>query len=545
MQYDAIVIGAGMSGMYALHKLRQMRMSVRVLDAGADVGGTWYWNRYPGCRFDSETISYCYSFSEEILQEWDWTETFSSQPETLKYLHFVADKLDLRKDIEFNQRVVEATYCEPDNSWTVRTATGQTWNGKYLITALGVLSMPTLPKFPGMETFNGMSFHTADWPKTPMDLTGRRVAVVGTGASGVQVIQEMGKIAGQLTVFQRTAPWCCPLRNEKITPERMREIKANWATIFARCRKTLAGFLHDPDPRKAFDVSAEEREAHFEKLYNEPGFAIWIGNFHDIFTDRRAADAIGEFVANKIRQRVKDPVVAEMLIPKDIPFGTRRVPMETNYFEVYNQPNVKLVDLKATPIERMTPHGLMVDGEELPFDVIVYATGFDAIVGALNRIDITGIDGQKLRDRWSQGPQTYMGLQISGFPNMFTIAGPHSGASFCNMTRCSETTVDYITDILQHMRANGFDRVEAEVAAEDSWTRRVHEKAEPLLLTQVDSWWTAVNSNIDRGRRTLFYVGGQEDYRAYCEDVVANGYKGFAMSKSRDDRGARQRRSNQ
>ncbi|MEK7687275.1 MAG: NAD(P)/FAD-dependent oxidoreductase, partial [Pseudomonadota bacterium] len=435
LDYDAIIIGAGISGLYQLYRLRELGMRVRVLEAGTGVGGTWYWNRYPGARFDSESYSYGYSFSQELLDEWHWTEHFSPQPETLRYLNFVADKFDLRRDIQFKSRVSAAHYGDETRSWDVTLEDGSHFTSRFLITAIGPLSAPTMPRIPGVESFKGQSCHTARWPHEPVSFEGKRVAVIGTGATGVQTIQEVAKTAGHLTVFQRTPNWCAPLHNGKIGEEEMREIRAGYPEMFKRCQETFACFLHTPDPRGTFEVTPEEREAFWEKLYGDKGFGIWQGNFRDMLVDRKANALISDFVARKIRQRVKDQAVAEKLIPKNHGFGTRRVPLETKYYEVYNQPNVTLIDINETPIERITPTGIKTGGiktggiktggAEYEFDIIIYATGFDAITGSFDRIDIRGAGGLKLKDKWQGGPKTYLGVQVEGFPNMMMLMGPH------------------------------------------------------------------------------------------------------------------------
>ena len=390
MDFDAVVIGAGVSGLYQLYRLRELGLRVRVFEAGTGVGGTWYWNRYPGARFDSESWTYGYSFSQELLEEWDWEEHFAAQPETERYLNYVADKFDLRRDIQFRSRVTAAHYQEDTRSWDVILEDGRRYTTRLLITAIGVLSAATMPTIPGVATFQGQSCHTHYWPKEPVRFEGKRVAVIGTGATGVQTITEVAKTAGHLTVFQRTPQWCAPLHNAKIGKEEMNRIRADYPEIFARCQETYGCFIHATDPRATFEVTPEEREAFWEKLYGEPGFGIWMGNFRDILVDREANTLISDFLARKIRQRVKDPAVAEKLIPKNHGFGTRRVPLESGYFEVYNQPNVTLVDLNETPIERITPTGIKTSDAEYAFDIIIYATGFDAITGAFDRIDIRG-----------------------------------------------------------------------------------------------------------------------------------------------------------
>jgi cation diffusion facilitator CzcD-associated flavoprotein CzcO len=528
--FDAIIIGAGNTGLYQLYRLREAGFSVRAIEAGSNVGGTWYWNRYPGCRFDSESYSYGYSFSDELLQEWSWKEEYAGQPETLSYYSHFADRYDLRKDIRFNTRVTKATYDEKENLWVVGMDDGSTATSRFLITAVGILSAVNLPSFEGMDSFKGNSWHTARWPRDPngfggkyTDFTGERVAVIGTGASGVQVIQEVAKTAEKLVVFQRKPNWCAPLRNAPISKEKMDEVKKRYPEIFQKCKTSFAGFVHDFDPRSALQVSPEEREAVFEQLYAEPGFRKWLGNFWDTMFDKRANALLSEFMARKIRQRVKDPRIAEKLIPKDHGWGTRRVPLETNYFEAYNQSNVTLVDLRETPIERITPKGIKTTGQEYEFDFIVYATGFDAVTGSLDRIDISGVSGQRLKDKWDNGPRTYLGLQSSGFPNFFTLVGPHNGASFCNTPRCAEQNVDFVMALISHMRDNEVNRVEPNPAAEDAWTLEVNNAIKGTLLEGVDSWFFGKKKNF------LMYFAGNPTFRKKCDEVVANSWEGFTF----------------
>ena len=528
-QYDAIIIGAGVSGLYQLKKLRELGLKVRVFEAGTGVGGTWYWNRYPGARFDSESWSYGYSFSEELLQEWDWSEHFAAQPETLAYLNFVADKFDLRKDIEFNTFVSAARYDDSDKRWTASLAGEREITTRFLITAIGAFSVPTWPNIPGRDDFAGESYHTARWPHEAVDFSGKRVAVVGTGATGVQLIQEVAKTAGHLTVFQRTPNWCAPLMNSPISDEEQADIKRRYPEIMAQCNDTFAGFIHDSLREKAVEVNDEEREAQFEKLYNEPGFSIWMGNYRDLFVDTEANQLLSDFVAKKIRERVNDPKTAEKLIPTNHGFGSRRVPMETKYYEVYNQPNVDLIDVKANPITRITRKGVETSESELEFDMIVYATGFDAILGGFNRIDIQGVNGQTLKAEWSSGPRTYLGLQAHGFPNMFTLVGPHNAATFCNMPRCIEQNVDWVTDLIVYMRDNEYRTVEPNENAVQEWTQHVYDSADRMLLSKTDSWFTSVNSNLEgRSKRNfVLYAGGFPGYRKRCEEIAADGYAGF------------------
>jgi cation diffusion facilitator CzcD-associated flavoprotein CzcO len=529
-RYDAIIIGAGMSGLYQLHRLRQLGMRVKVLEAGTGVGGTWYWNRYPGARFDSESYSYAYSFSQELLDEWDWSEHFAGQAETLRYLNHVADKFDLRGDIKFRSRVAAAAYDDETRSWTITLEDGSDFASRFMVTAVGPLSAPTLPAIPGVETFKGQSFHTARWPHEPVDFAGKRVAVIGTGATGIQTIQEVAKTAGQLTVFQRTPNWCAPLLNSKISAEEMARLKAGYPDMFQRCQETFSCFIHTMDPRGTFEVTPEEREAFWEKLYAEPGFGIWQGNFRDMLTDREANALISDFVARKIRQRVKDPATAEKLIPKNHGFGTRRVPLETKYYEAYNQDNVTLVDISDTPIERITPSGLKSSDAGYEFDIIVYATGFDAITGSFDRIDIRGVDGQRLKERWKYGPETYLGVMVNGFPNMMMLIGPHMALG--NIPRSIEYNVDWVTNLLRYAQDHDIARVEATQDGVTTWTDHVKTLGVGLLSNEVDSWMTGVNRNVE-GKQTRIvnrYSGSAPAYRARCDEVATKGYTELALS---------------
>ena len=528
--YDAIVIGAGISGLYQLYRLRELGLRALVLEAGTGVGGTWYWNRYPGARFDSESYSYAYSFSQDLLDEWDWKEHFAPQPETLSYLNHVADKFDLRRDIQFRSRVASAHYQDESRSWDIALEDGSRFRSRFMITALGVLSAPVMPRIEGVDSFKGQSFHTARWPHEPVSFKGKRVAVIGTGATGVQTIQEVAKTAGTLTVFQRTPNWCTPLHNRPIDAEEMKTIRAGYPDMFKRCQETFACFLHTPDPRGTFEVTPEEREAFFEQLYASPGFGIWQGNFKDILVNREANAAISDFVARKIRQRVKDPAVAEKLIPKDHGFGTRRVPMETKYFEVYNQPNVTLVDIKETPIERITETGIKTTDAEYGFDIVIYATGFDAITGAFDRIDIRGENGLALKDKWTGGPKTYLGVMVEDFPNMMMLMGPHTALG--NIPRSIEYNVEWVTGILRHARDHQLSRVAATPEGVESWTNHVRALGVGLLSNEIDSWMTGVNRNLD-GRNVRIiarYSGSAPAYRERCDQVAAEGYRELSMA---------------
>jgi cation diffusion facilitator CzcD-associated flavoprotein CzcO len=529
LDYDTIVIGAGISGLYQLYRLRELGQKVRVFESGTGVGGTWYWNRYPGCRFDSESYSYGYSFSQELLDEWTWTEHFAPQPETERYLNHVADKFDLRRDIQLRSRVKSATWDEGPLAWEITLEDGQRCRSRYLITAVGPLSAPTLPRLAGVEDFRGEAYHTGLWPKHPVSFAGRRVAVIGTGATGVQVITEIAKTAGHLTVFQRRPNWCTPLHNRPITEAEMAEIRQGYPALFQRCRETAACFLHTTDPRGTFEVSPEEREAFWEILYSSPGFAIWLGNFRDMLIDREANALFSAFVADKIRQRVKDPRVAELLIPRDHGFGTRRVPQESGYYEVYNQPNVELVSILDTPIERITPTGLRTSDREFAFDIIVFATGFDAITGSLDRIDIRGVGSQNLKERWKGGLETFMGVMINDFPNLFMVMGPHTALG--NIPRSIEYNVEWIRDLLGYLERRGLRVADARRDAVDEWTAFVKKKGEGLLANEVDSWMTGVNMNVEGKHVRIIarYSGTAPEYREWADRVAADGYRELAM----------------
>jgi len=530
VDFDAIIIGAGVSGLYQLYQLRELGLKVRVFETGTGVGGTWYWNRYPGARFDSESYTYGYSFSQELLEEWNWVERFAGQPETERYLNYVADKFDLRRDVQFKSRVTAAHYREETRSWDVMLEDGRRYSARFLVTAIGVLSAPTMPRIPGVEKFRGQSCHTHYWPKEPVSFAGKRVAVIGTGATGVQTITEVAKTVGHLTVFQRTPQWCAPLHNGKISEEEMRAIRADYPEIFARCQQTYGCFIHATDPRATHEVTQQEREAFWEKLYSEPGFGIWMGNFRDILVDREANALISDFIARKIRERVKDPVVAEKLIPKNHGFGTRRVPLESGYFEVYNQPNVKLIDITETPIERVTPTGIKTSDAEYEFDIIIYATGFDAITGSFDRIDIRGVDGVSLKEKWKDGPQTFLGILVDGFPNMLMVMGPHAGLG--NFPRAAEYSADWATGLIRFALDRGLTRIEASVAGATAWTDHVIASSEGLLFTEVDSWMTGINRNVEgkQVRRIMRYSGGHPAFRERCEAVAAAGYRELSLA---------------
>ena len=530
--HEVIVIGAGLTGIAQLYKLKEAGFDTLVLEAGGDLGGTWYFNRYPGCRFDSESYSYGYSFSSELLQEWDWTEHFSPQPENLRYLNYVADKFDLRPHMRFDCRVRACTWNEDERTWTVGLTDGREFSCRWLLTAIGILSAAVMPRIAGLDRFQGPSFHTYNWPQEGVDIDGKRVAVVGTGATGVQLIGAIAPRVAELYVFQRRPNWCAPLFNAPITPEEMAKIKASYDEIFERCSQTAGGFIHGTDPRRTADVPEEERYRFYEEIYNSPGFRVWLGNFRDVLMDETANAEFTAFLADKIRARVKDPVVAEKLIPKDHGFGTRRVPMETNYFEAYNRDNVHLIDINDTPIETVTETGLRTTEQDFEVDLIVYATGFDGVTGAFDRIEFRGVGGELLKDKWAEGPITQLGVMTHGFPNLFMLAGPQSGSGNTNFGRGVEDAVFWNTDLLEYLRANGITRMENTVEAEQAWNEHVKAMYDMLLLRTAQSWFTGYNSNIDGHDklRLVTYNGGQPRYRKRLAECAANGYSGFELS---------------
>jgi cation diffusion facilitator CzcD-associated flavoprotein CzcO len=528
--HDAIVLGAGIGGLYALYRLRELGMDVIALEAERGLGGTWYRNRYPGCRFDSESYSYGYSFSQELLDEWNWSELFAAQPETLRYVNYVADKFDLRRQIVFGSRAVAAVFDESQERWTVRVEDGRQFVARFLVSAVGALSSPTVPRYAADDVFAGRAFHTIEWPDD-LDLAGKRVGVVGTGSSGVQVISEIADQVGELTVFQLRPGWCAPLHNAPISAAEMERIRASYDEIFERCRQSPSGFIHAPDPRKTFDVAPQERLAFWEQLYRAPGMGIWLGNFKDTLMSPEANAELSAFVAEKIRGRVHDPRVAELLVPKDHGFGSARVALETGYYEVYNMPHVRLVDVSATPVTHLTRDGLATTEREYQLDVIVYATGFDAFTGPFDEIDIVGRGGERLKDKWADGPITSYGIQVHGFPNLLMLGGPQGGSGSTNVPRGLEEAVDWVAALLKHMDEHGFGYVETTAEAELDWVAHVKNVSTMLLVSRTKSWFTGHNVNVDRADtpRFLIYAGGNLRYRARLAEEVRAGYPAFVL----------------
>jgi cation diffusion facilitator CzcD-associated flavoprotein CzcO len=532
--YEVIVIGAGVAGIYQIKLLADLGVDATVLDAAGGLGGTWYRNRYPGARFDSESYTYGYSFSKELLNEWHWKERFSSQPENLRYLNTVADKFDLRKYMQFNCKVEAAHFDEANDLWHLKIADGRELTSRFVVMAVGLLSIPTPPRLKGMEKFKGRSFHTFYWPQEPVEMAGKKVAVIGTGATGIQVIAEIADKVGDLTVFQRRPNWSAPLNNGPISDADMADIRSRYDEIFATCARTPGGFEHEPDRRGFYEVTREERVALWDRLYESPGFAIWLRNFREIFTDEKANAEFSEYIADRIRRRVKDQAVAEKLIPRDHGFGVQRVPMETRYFEVYNRDNVHLVDISETPIVEVTENGLRTTERDYDFDIIVYATGFDAITGAFDRIDIQGVGGAKLRDNWSDGPSTFLGMLVHGFPNFLMPSGPQSGSASTNYPRGIETGVNWCTKLLEYMWEHGYTRAEPRLDAQQQWADHVKQMYSAMLMRKAKSWFTGYNSNVpghEHGKiRYFVYNGGTPKYVGQINEVAANRYEGIVFT---------------
>jgi cation diffusion facilitator CzcD-associated flavoprotein CzcO len=528
--FDALVIGAGFSGLYQLLCLRdRLGLSVKVLESGAGVGGTWYWNRYPGARCDSESHSYCYSFSDELMREWEWSERYPGPPEILRYLNHVADRFDLKRDIRFNTRVASAHYDEPANLWRVTTDTGETLAAQFLITAVGCLSSANIPDIPGLDTFAGRWYHTGQWPHEGVDFSGKRVGQVGTGSTGIQAAPVIAETAAHLTVFQRTANYSVPARNGPLTPDFRRYVKENTAEIRNVMHASVNGHPWLIEDRSALQTPPAERQALYEKAW-EVGGLRFRAMFRDLLVDKAANDTAAEFIRNKIRQIVKDPATAAKLSDIDHPYAAKRPPIDTDYFETFNRDNVSLVDVRAEPIEEITPRGIRTRAAEYPLDIIVFATGFDGMTGSLLKIDIRGRDRLSLAQAWKAGPRNYLGLQVAGFPNLFMVTGPGSPSVLCNMPVAIEQHVEWITDCIAHMRENGLKRIEPKDEAMDSWVAHVNEAANATLLPHAKHSWY-LGANIPGKPRVFMpYAGGMAHYRKICADVAARNYEGFKLS---------------
>ena len=527
-QFDAVVVGAGFSGLYLLYRLRELGFSVQVIEAGTGVGGTWYWNRYPGARCDTESMMYSYSFSEELQQQWQWSARYPRQPEILEYLNHVADRFDIRPHIKFQTRVTEAVFDESTKHWTIKTDKEDRFLAKYCIMAAGCLSTPRRPGIEGLDLYEGDWYHTGTWPKDGVDFTGKKVGVIGTGSTGIQAIPCIAKEAKHLTVFQRTANFCIPSWDGPLDPGVEREMKAKYKHHRKVARKSEAGDIFYCNPQSLHEVCPEEREATFERRWEDGGFNMQVA-FGDLVTDSEANGYAAEFCRQKVRSRVNDPEVAELLCPKDHPFGTKRLCQDTDYFETYNRDNVTLVNVKQHPIETMTSKGLHTNGQEYEFDAIVFATGFDAMTGALESIDVRGRGGMVLKDKWSHGPKTYLGVSIAGFPNLFMVHGPGSPSVMTNMVTASEQHVEWISDCIGYLEQRNVECIEATQQAEDQWVMHVNEVADQTLYPQANSWY--VGANIPGKTRVFMpYVGGLGVYSKTVDEIAEKGYEGFWLT---------------
>ena len=528
---DAVVVGAGFSGLYLLYRLRKAGFSTRVFERGGDVGGTWYWNRYPGARCDVESLQYSYSFDERLQQDWHWPEKFSAQPDILAYANYVADRFDLKKDIEFNIEVKGSRFDENSNRWKITTNTGEEINAQYFIMATGCISTTQIPNIKGLSDYVGNTFHTGDWPHEEVDFSGQSIAVIGTGSSGIQSIPVLAKQAKKLTVFQRTPNYSIPSQNELMT----KKYERSWKDVYSERRKEMRysahGSLKDLNDVPALSVDEDQRQELYTKRWAIGGTGF-LGSFNDLLTNADANYTAAEYVRQQIKRVVNDKETAEILCPRSYPIGTKRICIDTGYFETYNRENVKLVDISKKPIQRLVADGIIVDDQLYPFDSIIFATGFDAMTGSIFNVDIKGRDGLALKDKWSAGPKTYLGLMSVSFPNLFMITGPGSPSVKSNMIMSIEQHVDLVTEILLAMRSKGLSVVEPELEAENKWVDHVQEVAYKTLFPQANSWYMGANIP---GKPRLFmpYIGGVGAYRQICEEIVANNYRGFKFEKSK------------
>lgn len=531
---DALVIGAGVAGLYQLHQLREMGLKVQGVEAGSDVGGTWYWNRYPGAKFDSESYIYQYLFDEKLYKDWTWSERFPAQPEIERWMHYVADRLDLRKDISFSSRVTKAAFGEETGRWTVETNTGDVYDAQFLIGCTGMLSAPLTDRFPGQETFAGRIVHTGLYPKGGLDLDGKRVGVIGIGATGIQVIQTIAPIVGSLKVFVRTPQYVLPMKNPKYGPAEAAAYKARWDELRAKLPHSFTGFEHDFEHTWA-DCSPEQRRAILEDIHADGSLKLWLASFAEMFFDEAVSEEISQFVREKMAARLKDPKLIDILVPKpgDYGFGTHRVPLETNYLEVYLQHNVEAVPVKDNPIAEIVPEGVkLADGTVHALDVIIMAVGFDAGSGALSRIDIRGRDGKTLKGEWDKDIRTTLGIQKCDFPNLFMTGAPLApSAALCNMTTCLQQQTEWITGCIKAMRDRGATVIEPSAEGEDAWVAHHDAIANATLIAKTNSWYNGANVP-GKPRRVLSYTGGVGTYRAKCQEIADKGYEGFVMSNA-------------
>ena len=530
--FDVVVVGAGLGGLYALYRMRELGLSTRVLEAGNDVGGTWYWNRYPGCRCDVESLEYSYSFDDQLQQDWSWPERYSTQPQILKYIEHVADRFDLRRDVDFNTRVDKALFDEATNRWRIETQTGRTLHARFCIMATGNLSTPQVPPFEGLDEFQGAWYHTGMWPQEGVDFSGQRLAVIGTGSSGVQMIPIVARQAKHLHVFQRTPNFVLPAQNGPMDRERERAQKANYPALRKAAYFTPFGIAGYPPPTcSALQVTPQQRHAAYESKWQEGGTISFLYAYTDLLTNQAANDTAAEFVRDKIRSIVKDPHVAEALLPFDHPIGTKRLILDTGYYETYNRSNVTLVNARKTPIERITATGIETTDAHYEFDAIAFATGFDAMTGAMKNIDIRGVGGASVRERWQDGPHTYLGIMLADMPNLFMITGPGSPGVKSQMILSIEQHVHFISDCLAHMQREGLARVDALAQAEQAWDAHVAEVAHSTLYPKANSWYMGANVP-GKARVFMPYVGGVEAYAKRCQEVIDKGFTGFRFSRA-------------
>jgi cation diffusion facilitator CzcD-associated flavoprotein CzcO len=526
---DVIIVGAGFAGLYLLDRLRSMGMAVQVFEAGGGLGGVWYWNCYPGARVDSSGPIYQYS-RDDLWPKWQFSELYPAWQEIREYFQYVDEKLGLGRDIRFNRRVTEAEFDPARNRWIVRSNDGSIASARYFVLCTGLGSKPYIPDLPGLSDFAGERHHTALWPQQGLDMAGKRVGIIGTGASGVQVAQEAAGMAAHLTVFQRTPNMALPMRQIKLDDDTIRRMKEKYPEIYHRRTKTFAGSDIDFLAKAGFEASDDDRQATFERLWETGGFAPWVGTFNDIFVNEEVNRAAYKFWRDKTRARINDPAVAEMLAPTEPihPYGVKRPSLEQHFYEIFNQHNVSLVDLRTAPIERVTRNGIKTAAGEHDLDVLVLATGFDAVTGGLTSIDIRGTQGETLKEKWAKGVRAHLGMAVAGFPNLLFVYGPQSPNAFCNGPTCAETQGDWIAQLLDHLRQRNYARVEATVAAEEAWRAQVLELADATLFPRADSWYLGANIP-GKPREMLAFSGGLPAYLAKCRESAERGYEGFAI----------------
>lgn len=529
--FDVVIVGAGFAGLYQLYCTKQLGLTARVLEAGSGIGGTWFWNRYPGARCDVESFDYSYSFSKELEQDWNWSERYAPQPEILQYINHVADRFNLRQDIQLNTRVASATYDEATNKWVICSTDGEVFESQFCIMATGCLSIPIKPNIKGIDTFRGELYYSSQWPHKLVDFKDKTVGLIGTGSSGVQMAPIIAEQAAHLNIFQRTANFSVPSQNEHLSEEQISKIKAHYGERRALGREAVTGHYLDANSASALDVSDEDRRARFEHCWRGAGGGFrMLRAFSDLMSNKKSNEYVSQFIASKIRETVRDPAIAETLVPKsDLPFGTKRLCVDSGYFETFNRDNVTLVDVKANPIQEITTHGLRTNTKDFSLDILILATGFDAMTGALMNIDIKGRDGLSLRDKWQYGPRTYVGLAVAGFPNMFMITGPGSPSVLSNMVHSIETHANWIRDCINYLRSHKNSVIEANTVAEEKWVEHVNEVASRTLYPTSKSWFTGANIP---GKPRVFmpYLGGVPAYRRIIEGIAEKDYEGFSFT---------------